>query len=95
MRKRLGLPIEERGPEEVEVAAGVHGLSQRELHGFVDLAVQRYQSKLLDPGKCSICLAGFQASSTVYQSDALTQRLALASLLHGYQQDFKMSKTSK
>ena len=51
MRQRLGLPIEERGPEEIEVAAGVHGLSQRELHGFVDLAVQRYQSKTMDPGQ--------------------------------------------
>ena len=51
VRQRLGLPIEERGPEEIEVAAGVHGLSQRELHGFVDLAVQRYQSKTMDPGQ--------------------------------------------
>ena len=50
VRQRLGLPVEERGPEEIEVAAGVHGLSQRELHGFVDLAVQRYQSKTMDPG---------------------------------------------
>jgi hypothetical protein len=50
VRERLGLPAEERGPEEVEVAAGVHGLSQIELDAFVDLAVQRYQTKRMDPG---------------------------------------------
>ena len=44
------MPAEERGPEEVEVAAGVHGLSQIELDAFVDLAVQRYQTKRMDPG---------------------------------------------
>ncbi len=50
VRERLGLPAEERGPEEVEIAAGVHGLSQIELDAFVDLAVQRYQTKRMDPG---------------------------------------------
>lgn len=50
VRERLGLPIEERGPEEIEVAAGVHGLSQIELDAFVDLAVERYQTKRMDPG---------------------------------------------
>ncbi|DBB09251.1 hypothetical protein WJX82_001205 [Trebouxia sp. C0006] len=50
VRERLGLPAEERGAEEVEVAAGVHGLSQIELDAFVDLTVQRYQTKRMDPG---------------------------------------------
>ncbi len=54
VRERLGLPAEERGPEEVEVAAGVHGLSQIELDAFVDLAVQRYQTKRMDPGNTLI-----------------------------------------
>ena len=49
-RERLELPIEERGPEEVEVAAGVHGMSQIELNAFVDLVVERYQTKRMDPG---------------------------------------------
>ncbi len=51
VRKRLELPSEERGPEEIEVAAGVHGLSQIELNAFVDLVVERYQTKRMDPGK--------------------------------------------
>ena len=50
VRERLGLPVDERGPEEIEVAAGVHGLSQIELDAFVDLAVERYQTKRMDPG---------------------------------------------
>ena len=54
VRERLGLPAEERGPEEVEVAAGVHGLSQIELDAFVDLTVQRYQTKRMDPGNTLI-----------------------------------------
>ena len=48
------MPAEERGPEEVEVAAGVHGLSQIELDAFVDLTVQRYQTKRMDPGNTLI-----------------------------------------
>ena len=51
VRKRLELPADDRGPEEVEVAAGVHGLSSIELTALLDLAVQRYQSKRMDPGK--------------------------------------------
>ena len=51
VRKRLELPADDRGPEEVEVAAGVHGLSNIELTALLDLAVQRYQTKRMDPGR--------------------------------------------
>ena len=53
-RERVGLPEGERGPEEVEVAAGVHGLSELELNAFVDLSVERYQTKRMDPGRLPI-----------------------------------------
>ena len=50
VREAVGLPINERGPQELEVAAGVHGISEIELNTFVDMAEARYRSKRCDPG---------------------------------------------
>ena len=56
MRKRrehLGLPSDgTRGPEAVEVAAGVHAVTKRQLTGLVEHCAQRYEAKRMDPGKC-------------------------------------------
>lgn len=50
VRQGVGLPTNERGPQELEVAAGVHGLSEVELNIFVDMAEARYRAKRMDPG---------------------------------------------
>lgn len=50
VRDRLQLPKDERGPEDLEVAAGVHGLSEIELTTFIDMAEARYRAKRMDPG---------------------------------------------
>ena len=50
VRRSVGLPLNERGPQELEVAAGVHGLSEIELHTFIDMAEARYRAKRMDPG---------------------------------------------
>jgi len=50
VRTSVGLAVNERGPQELEVAAGVHGLSELELNTFVDMAEARYRAKRMDPG---------------------------------------------
>ena len=50
VRQGVGLPLNKRGPQELEVAAGVHGLSEIELNTFVDMAEARYRAKRMDPG---------------------------------------------
>ena len=55
VRERVGLPKNERGPEDLEVAAGVHGLSEIELITFIDMAEARYRAKRMDPGGVAPC----------------------------------------
>ena len=50
VRESVGLAVNERGPQELEVAAGVHGLSEIEINTFVDMAEARYRAKRMDPG---------------------------------------------
>lgn len=50
VRESVGLVLNERGPQELEVAAGVHGLSELELNTFVDMTEARYRAKRMDPG---------------------------------------------
>ena len=51
VRDSVGLPKNERGPQELEVAAGVHGMSETELNTFIDMAEARYRAKRMDPGE--------------------------------------------
>lgn len=57
VRKSVGLSLNERGSQELEVAAGVHGLSEIELNTFVDMAEARYRAKRMDPGVCLLSSA--------------------------------------
>lgn len=50
VRESVGLAVNERGPQELEVAAGVHGLSEIEINTFIDMAEARYRAKRMDPG---------------------------------------------
>lgn len=55
VRDSVGLPKNERGPQELEVAAGVHGMSETELNTFIDMAEARYRAKRMDPGESAPC----------------------------------------
>lgn len=55
VRDSVGLPKNERGPQELEVAAGVQGMSETELNTFVDIAEARYRAKRMDPGESAPC----------------------------------------
>ena len=55
VRERVKLPKDKRGPEDLEIAAGVHGLSEIELNTFIDMAEARYRAKRMDPGEVASC----------------------------------------
>ena len=55
VRDRVGLEINERGPQKLEVAAGVRGLSEIELNTFIDMAEARYRAKRMEPGEVAPC----------------------------------------
>ena len=50
VRGTLELAVNERGEQELEAAAGLHGLSELEVNTFVDMAEARYRAKRMDPG---------------------------------------------
>ena len=70
VRERLNLPVDERGPEDLEVAAGVHGLSEIELNTFIDMAEVRYRAKRMDPGELPLIVTAVsEVSAECYQAN--------------------------
>jgi hypothetical protein len=51
--QRLGLPLDSRGDEVLEYAAGVDGLTPAQLVALVDRALTKYDAKRIHPGKCN------------------------------------------
>ena len=58
-RQRVGLPASERGDSRaLEYATGMEGLTPRQLDGFVQQVLDKYEAKRIDPGvgNCEICM---------------------------------------